>query len=389
VSSSLKTQQLPSIVTINLYQQPANITENSTRALVISGSISPAYSGQNITIYVDSNKVPEYYFTTVTDDNGAFASTLNFTSTGTYNVTASWNGDSTYAGTDSQTLTIFVGPQSFIQFQAQDYNYIFGLFGSASYAANPILGVNDFLSIHLGTNVSFSYDFIVLPAGHAVSNVQTATLMIPQSKQTVRLANGQTKTEPIPGENITVPVNVPSDMQPLRLPDEFNQSINNQFCFILQSNSEGNYSLNVNALNADDISNVIQSAGSDSDFNNVSQNINDNTWYQTTTTISNNGVTSNLFSANGTLIESTTNNNAVNNSKSVTLITNNQDAAVVFKNLKIESLNQIQQPHDNEKTTSSTSIILYIALLIMLTATVTSLFCFKRKKSLAANKRIN
>ena len=116
---------------------------------------------------------------------------------------------------------------------------------SAAYEVRPLQGVNDFLSIPLGTNVSFSYDFIVLQAGHTVSNVQTKTVTIPASEQTISTGrNRPTITIQIPEKTITVPINVPTDLAPLRLPDDFNQTINNQFCFILQNNN-GNYSLNV------------------------------------------------------------------------------------------------------------------------------------------------
>ena len=52
--------------------------------------------------------------------------TWNFTSAGTYYITASWSGASNYAGADSETLTVFVGPESIVQFETPDYNYIFG-----------------------------------------------------------------------------------------------------------------------------------------------------------------------------------------------------------------------------------------------------------------------
>ena len=153
------------------------IGEN-TRALTISGSISPAYSGENVSVYVSSGSSYDY-FTTVTDDAGGYMLTWNFTSAGTYYITTSWSGASNYAGADSETLTVFVGPESFIQFNAPDYNYIFGQASLAAYEVQPLQGVNDFLSIPLGTAVSFSYDFTVLQAGQTVSNVQTETITIP------------------------------------------------------------------------------------------------------------------------------------------------------------------------------------------------------------------
>ena len=376
VFSSLNVSPLKSNVTVNLSQQPTNTTYNDTRSLTISGLISPAYSEQNLTIYVSNNKGASDYFTAITDSAGNYMSIWNFTATGTYYVTASWGGDLNYAGADSETLMCFVGPQSFIQFQGFDYNYIIGQPVTAGFVTRPMQGVNDFLSISVGTNVSFSYNFIILPAGHAVSNVETATVEIPASQQTIRMRN-QAITTTFPGETFTVPVNVPSDMTPLRLPEGFNQTLNNQFCFVVQKNNGDNFSLNIKALSDDDLANI----GTSADFTNDSQNINDNTWYHITTNVTDKGITSNLFNINGTLIESTAANNSVNDNKTITLITNNQDNAVVFKDLKIETLNQTQQsPSPKETTKSGPSIVTYVALSTLLAATVISILYMNRKK---------
>jgi hypothetical protein len=380
VSSSLNTPQLPSNITVNLSEQPTSITDNGTRYLSISGSISPAYSGQNVTIYVSSDKGSFDHFTAVTNTSGSYMSTWNFTSTGTYYITASWSGELNYAGVDSETLTVFVGPQSFIQFQSFDYNYIIGQAVTAGFVTLPMKGVNDFLSIPIGTNVSLTYDFMILPAGHAISNVETTTVKIPPSQQTIRLRN-QSFTTSRPEETFTVPVKVPPDMTALRLPEGFNQSLNNQFCFIVQKTSGDNFSLNVKALSDDDLSNIAKDNGNSVDFTNTSEVINDNTWYQTTTIVSDNKITANLFNKNGTLIESSAINSLVNGSKTVTLITNNQDKAIVFKDLKIENLNQTPLPLSPKETTNrSSNIVLYVAVSILLAAAVIVVFYSKRKK---------
>ena len=107
----------------------------------------------------------------------------------------------------------------------------------------------------------------------------------------------------MPDQTVTVPVNVPTDLQPVMLPSNFNQTINNQFCFILQNNV-GNYSLNVNALNDYEMSNVTQGNEGNIAFMNASKTIKENTWYNFTANISDNGVTANIYNTNGTLIES-------------------------------------------------------------------------------------
>ena len=91
VSSSLNTPLLPSSITISLSQEQssANVSQvqssigENPRALTISGSISPAYSRENVSIYVSSGSSYDY-FTTVTNDAGGYMLTWNFTSSGTY-----------------------------------------------------------------------------------------------------------------------------------------------------------------------------------------------------------------------------------------------------------------------------------------------------------------
>ena len=381
VSASLEKQLLPSAVTLTLSQQQINDSDNAnTRALAISGSIFPAISGKNVTIYVNSEQDPTDYFTTATNNSGMYTSTWNFSSAGTYYITASLNGDSNYTGADSETLTVFVGPQSYIQFQTPDYNYIFGQFGFGNYVTAPMQGVNNFSSIPIGTNVSVSYDFIIIPSGHTVSNVETTNVTVPSSQETIRVGR-QTRIVPIPAETITIPVDVPPGLVPLRLPDDFNQTLNTQFCFILQNNSGSNYSLDVKALSDEDTSNIIQDNGTSGDFTNVSQCLNENTWYQMTSTVSDAGVTSNLHNLNGTTIATTPiSNNSEMNNKTVTLITNNQDSAIVFKDLEIQSLNQTQKPQTLGKTTDEfANMIPYAPTLSLLATTFIEILYYKRK----------
>jgi len=291
--------------------------------------------------------------------------TWNFTATGTYYITTSWSGTSDYAGADSETLTVFVGPDSFVQFNGPYYNYIFGQVSIANYELLPLQGDNDFLSIPLGTAVSFSFDFTVLQAGQTVSNVQSETIKIP----------GTTRTE-------TLPVDVPSDLQPLMLPDDFNQTVNNQFCFVLQNN-DGNYSLNVNSLNSDEMSSIVQGSECTA-FVNASQNIEENVWYSVTESVSDNGITASLYSTNGTLIQSTVAPyNAANMIETIMLITNNIDRAVVFNDLTVKApIAPTQTPESKEKTTNENGLLLlYVSLTIILVATSTvALVYFKKHK---------
>ncbi len=382
VSASIEKQLLPSTVTINLSQQPTNSSDNSNaRELAISGSISPTIPGKNVTIYVNSEKDPNNYFTIVTNSSGQYASTWNFSSTGTDYITASLNGDSNYTGADSETLTVFVGPETFLQFQSPQYNYIFGNYGMGNFATEPMQGASNFLSVPIGTNVSLSYDFIIIPAGHTVSNVETTNVTIPASKETLRFGK-QTEIIPIPAKTITIPVDVPPGLVPFRLEDNFNQSLNNQFCFILQNNTGNNYSLNVKALNDDDLSNFLQDNQTSADFTNVSQNLQENTWYHMATEISDAGVTSDLSNLNGTVIVNMPiSNNPLMNNQTVTLVANNQNSAIVFKGMEIQSLNQTQPLQTPVRTNGDyANIIPYVPLLCLLAATFIEIFYYNRGK---------
>ncbi len=390
VSASLNTPMLPSSITIGLSQEPASanmsqiqssIGENP-RALAISGSISPTYAMENVSVYVNNGSAYNY-FTTATNDSGGYMLTWNFTSSGTYYIRTSWSGVSNYAGADSETLVVFAGPESFVQFNAIGYNYIYGQAAFASYVAQPLLGVNDFLNIPLGTVVSFSYDFTILQAGQTGSNVQTETITIPASTQTMGFGRiNQMRTIQIPKETMTIPVNIPQGLAPLMLPSDFNQTINNQFCFILQNNS-GNYSLNVSALNDYEMSNITQSVGYNTGFMNASEDIKENAWYNITATISDNGIAANLYNTNGTLIESTVSPyNATNSNEMVMLITNNVDNAVIFKNLTVNTFSNLVQPQTSKGKTinKNGSLFPYVGLTILLVATFLVVLVYAKKK---------
>ena len=253
----------------------------------------------------------------------------------------------------------------------------------ASYVAQPLLGVNDFLNIPLGTVVSFSYDFTILQAGQTGSNVQTETITIPASTQTMGFGRiNQMRTIQIPKETMTIPVNIPQGLAPLMLPSDFNQTINNQFCFILQNNS-GNYSLNVSALNDYEMSNITQSVGYNTGFMNASEDIKENAWYNITATISDNGIAANLYNTNGTLIESTVSPyNATNSNEMVMLITNNVDNAVIFKNLTVNTFSNLVQPQTSKGKTinKNGSLFPYVGLTILLVATFLVVLVYAKKK---------
>ena len=80
-------------------------------AVTMSGSVSPALSGKNVTLYVSSNVSPlSVLVTVVTDSDGRYSYTWRPSSVGTCSIRASWSGDADYAGADSSIYTLIVVP---------------------------------------------------------------------------------------------------------------------------------------------------------------------------------------------------------------------------------------------------------------------------------------
>jgi len=81
-------------------------------AVTVSGFISPALSGKNVTLYVSSSGSPlNVLVTVVTDSEGRYLYTWRpSSSVGSYSIRASWSGDADYAGADSNICTLTVIP---------------------------------------------------------------------------------------------------------------------------------------------------------------------------------------------------------------------------------------------------------------------------------------
>ncbi len=80
-------------------------------AVTMSGSISPALSGKNVTLYVSSIGSPlSVLVTVVTDSDGRFSYTWRPSSAGTFLIRASWSGDADYAGAESSMHRLIVVP---------------------------------------------------------------------------------------------------------------------------------------------------------------------------------------------------------------------------------------------------------------------------------------
>lgn len=364
VSSKLGGSLNSSSISINLSSDPLDLSAQE-RTLTISGSISPAYSNETVAVYFSQDGISYTACETETDNWGNYSFSWNLNSTGTYYIRTSWSGNSECAGADSEILTVFLGfPQSLIQFKGPDYYYTYGRAYVASHELSIRQGVKDFLNVQLsGTGVLLTGEFIILKSGQIIT--------IPRI--------GETK-ESI--ENISIP----KGLQPLRLPDDIEQTTNNQFGFILRNSGGNNYTLNVRGLDNYEMAKINPLGGNGTAFMNTSACIKENTWYKVEARISEDETTAELYDINGTLLENiATINDAVNPSELVILIANNTGRAIAFKNLNIETLNQttpIPQPPEAAKKAATVGELLapYITIALLLVTVFAAVVYLKKRK---------
>ena len=212
---------------------------------------------------------------------------------------------------------------------------------------------------------------------------------MPGSTETAGIGKNRT-TIWVPAETYQVPETKPTGMVVLELGSDFNQTINNQFCFILQNNN-GSYSLNVNSLDDYEVSTDIASI-SNTAFMNASENVEQNLWYHVTESISGSQVTVDLFNTNGTLLENTvTPNNANCANETIMQIANDVDSAVILKDLTVQTNNPAIQPQTSgEKAISGSrsliTLIPYIALAVFLIAASSAMLVHVRRRKLKMNR---
>jgi len=329
VSSSLDSPLTPSSISINLSPEPSNVEERA-RTLNISGSISPAYSGKSVVMYISQYGSSSNTFETVFTDNlGNYSLTWNFTSTGIYYIRTSWSGVSNYAGSDSETLTVFIRlSQPLDEFEVPEYYWGAGpeyTLARASAAAYNILisqGVKEFLKIDLlGEGVFLSGEFIILRS--------EKTITIPSYEQTYGIPRSRrTRT-------ITIP----------------EQTTDNHLGLILRYNGGNNYSVSVRVLDDYDLSQITKRLdGNDVAFMNTSMGTRENTWYKVVARISENETTAELYNNNGTLLQSiATIDDAISISELGILMVYETDTIIAFKNLKVETLDQPTPPVDENQ----------------------------------------
>ena len=106
VSASFKTLET-SDLSLEVWP-PVAIAEST---VTFRGSLSPAKSDENVTLYLGVSGYPWTILSTVpTKSDGSYEFTWKTTTAGIYAVRASWAGDKTYAGSTSETMSTTVIP---------------------------------------------------------------------------------------------------------------------------------------------------------------------------------------------------------------------------------------------------------------------------------------
>ena len=338
-------------------------------------------------IYLCQDGYPWSTLSTVTNDVGNYSLTWNFTSPSTYYVRARLNGFSDYAGSDSETLTVFVGSQ---QLQAESSLPEDPLGGGTYYASSPISAfpgymsfVNqsgeEFLESNLtGTDVVLSGEFMILRGGQTVTVSQNyVTTEVEGWGQWGIRSNGSRY------------VRLPDIVQTVTT-TKINETMTDQFGFILQQCEGNNYTASVKVLNDNDLSKVTTGFdGNDTALMNATMDTHENTWYKVIARISEDAVTTELYSENGTLIRNTTaEQSAPSVSESGILMSN--ATVVAFRNLNAETVNHPAAPaNENQRPANGPQLFApYNGLVILLAVAVAAMAFIKERKGSIEKKTI-
>jgi len=359
VSSSLNKPLIPSSVSVTLSME--NMNRANEWAVMISGSISPSYSGKDVVLYVSRDGGYSYtILQTVTDNLGHYSIPCNVPSSGTYKIRTSLIGFSNYAGSDSETITVFVSPSPTPNVanvaayqQSNESKAAFAYNENAGYQLASQSNSAFLKSRFTCANISLSGDFLILNTGQNSTN-SGQTITLPETTQTI-----------IQYRRHSLVITIPERTIKIQEPE------NNQFGFILE-NDDGNYSASVKLLDGADVSNIEKRLnGSNATFMNVSSSIERNTWYKAVAKISGDEITTELHGENDTFLEtSTIKSDAIDLSKFGILISCDPSTFIAFKNLKVESLDQqpntlVSVPLPENELESLAPYILPVLLLVI------------------------
>jgi hypothetical protein len=374
ISSCLDSPLLPSSISITLSSENSSASE-SVHTFTISGSISPRDSGKSVLIYVSHDGSSYDTFRTVTDDLGNYSLTWNCTSTGTYYIKTSLVDSANYSGSDSETLTVFIGYKPVVGVELSDYedtgpgDFFNRAATTLSYKIFASQGSKDFLKNNLtGANVLLSGEFIMLSNGQKT--------VVPKIKKIITVPTSELQII-LPGRRTMVIPRIITTVS------ESEQTINNQVGFILRHDGGDNYTASVRVLDEGASQTTEQLDGDNSAFMNASMDTRENTWYKVIAKINEDKRTTELYDANGTLIKNAeTRNDALGSGEFGVLMDYDINTIIAFKNLKAETLSQPAQPvSKNAAPVSELEVPApYIGLTLLLAIAVAAIAYIKERK---------
>jgi hypothetical protein len=375
ISSSLNSPLQSSSISINLSTGYSNISSDE-RAINISGSVSPTSPDERVAVYINQPGYSPTAYTATTDQLGNYTLIWNVTLSGTYDVRTGWSGSANYSGSDSETLTVFVGAQQPPIGELPNYFWGSGSGDTQSGAYSPgylaLLnqGAKEFLKSSLiGKDVVLSGEFIVLSNGQDEPPNET-TMTIPAYKRAIRMPGSrQTIIVQVPEETITIP-----GIEQLR----------SQFGFILERTGGDNYTASVKLLTDNDVSQITQSvAQSEAMFMNASTVATRNAWHKAIAKVSGDEVTVEVYNDNGTRLENMASSTAKTGLGELgILMTYGASQVLAFKNLKVETVDKNPIPiSDNLAQQSGIEFLYpYIRMSLLLAGTALAVVYLKGRK---------
>ncbi len=340
VTSSLDSEFMPSSTSISL---TAVYSNSSTERIVnISGSISPIFPNETVTLYVNQPGYAPTVLETTTDEVGQYALSWNTTLPGTYVMKTSWCGFLNYSGSDSDAITVFIGAQQPIitewpEVVVDNAGYDSPQTSSPWYMTLLSQGSKKFLERNLtGTDVTLSGDFMILSDGHEITPNDTI-ITIPAHKEIYRLPRSrQTVTVQIPERQITIPGA---------------ELLNSQFGFTLQQSSANNYTATVKTIDDNGVSEIAQKIENGAVFINASDVTAKNVWQKAVAKVSGDVLTAEIYDQKGSLLKTVSQNKTSQNLDDIgVLVTYPTGQILAFKNLKVEATS-----HEVPPTTQNVS----------------------------------
>jgi hypothetical protein len=333
ISSNLDSPLIPSSISLSLIPESLKVEDGGTN-ITISGSISPRYPKQQVTVNINHESNPLSIHKTVTTDKlGNYSLTLNFNTTGIYTIQTSWNGIQNYAGSDSEKLTVNIALNQLLDKYEVNQTVTVGSesiqiisLNSAGYrilSNQPIKKI--FEKNFTGTGILISSEFIIL--GNIEPYLTEHRITLPSFEQII-IKGGRISTKTIPEQTVIIP--------------NYRQQMHNHLEFTLIQNGKEDYSVSVRLLDNSDISKIIEK--SDPILINASDYVRENTWYNMTANISENQIIFKLFDENTTHLTKTALIDYTNNTKELKILVKYEpDSIIVFKDLQAGILEQPTQ----------------------------------------------